>query len=419
MSEQMESNRGGVKEVEESALVPTYVGRQPMFNENLETRAYELLYRNSCDNWAEITDSDLATGQTFWNTFIELGQDNVAETQRAYVNVTPTFLRSNCIQIFPKEKLALELSAADLTDSQVVEFIQSLRNSGYRIVLDGHEPGNIDDEMLSKIDEIKLDVAAGPTEACKLIVTKANELGIVTIAKRIETFDCFEDCRRAGFNLFQGHFLSKPQIVVGGRVPADGIARMRLLAAINDTQSGLEKMQDAICNDVGLSYKLLHYVNSAMFAFSNKVESIQHAIMLLGMKWIRTWANLVILSGVSDKPSAIFNTAVIRGRMCELLSRETEEKNPDSFFTIGLFSTLECLFDRPMDEILEELPIAQNLKDALMTHEGIMGEALKCTINYEQSAWHEVGFQGMDSGAIRDTYVSALQWAAELRGSMS
>ncbi len=418
MASHLASNTNSVLKVEASALVPTYVGRQPMFNENLETRAYELLYRNSCDNWANIHDSDIATGQTFWNTFIELGQDHVADGQRAYVNVTPVFLRSNCVQIFPKDKLALELSPRDLADPAVIEVVKKLREDGYRIVLDGQGPDSIDEATFAFIDEVKISVAAGAPSDSSALVAKANESGITTIAKCIETFSCFEDCRRTGFKLFQGHFLAKPQIVMGGRLPADGLARMRLLAAVNESESGIEKMQEAISQDVGLSYKLLHYVNSAMFAFRTDVESIQHAVMILGMRWVRTWANLVILSGVTDKPAAIFNTAVIRGKMCELLSRETGSDEPEMFFTVGLLSTLESLLDRPMEEILGELPVAEHLKSALLQGEGQLGEALQCVLKYERSAWDDVDFAGLESGTIRDSYLTALQWAAELRGTL-
>ena len=419
MANQLGGKSGSLIEVEESALVPTYVGRQPMFDENLETRAYELLYRNSCDNWAEFGDSDLATGQTFWNTFIELGQDHVADGQRAYVNVTPAFLRSNCVQIFPKDKLALEVSPFDLSDPAVVKVIKDLRSDGYRIVLNGHGPDSIDESVFELVDELKIDVGIGAASESMPMVAKANAAGITTIAKCIETFDCFEECRRAGFKLFQGHFLAKPQIVMGGRLPADGLARMRLLAAVNDYESGIEKMQEAISQDVGLSYKLLHYVNSAMFAFRSDVESIQHAVMILGMRWVRTWANLVILSGVNDKPAAVFNTAVIRAKMCELLSRETKSDQPEMFFTVGLLSTLEALLDRPMEEILGELPISDELKDAILEKEGPLGEALQCALKYERSAWDDIQYANLDAGTIRDSYLTALQWAAELRGTIA
>ncbi len=419
MSSQVSSQSAEDQSTGNPSLLPTYVGRQPMFNANLETRAYELLYRSSIENWADIGDSDLATGQTFWNTFIELGQAHVAESQRAYINVTPTFLRSNCIEIFPKNKLALELRPQDLVDADVRHAIQQLRNDGYRIVLDGQGPETIDTDLFDLVDEIKIDVAVGGSpEKSASIVATANKAGITTIAKCIETFDCFEECRRAGFSIFQGHFLAKPQIVMGGRLPADGLARMRLLAAVNDSETGIEKMQEAISQDVGLSYKLLRYVNSAMFAFRTDVESIQHAVMILGMRWVRTWANLVILSGVTDKPEEIFNTAVIRGKMCELLSREIDHDQPEVFFTVGLLSTLPCLLDRSMEEILGELPVADELKDALLEQEGQLGKALNCTLKYERSAWDDITFGDLDPGTIRDSYLSALQWAADLRGTL-
>ncbi|MCB9833996.1 MAG: HDOD domain-containing protein [Planctomycetes bacterium] len=401
----------------ESALIPTYVGRQPIFDQNLETRAYELLFRHGLDNWADFSDSDWATGQTFWNGFVELGVDQIADGQRSYVNVTPLFVKSECIRIFPKERLALELQAGPAADEDLVSRLAELRDEGFRIVIDDFD-GSQAEAVTTLASELKIDWNEVGAEKATTLVAEARTRGQTCIAKNIETYEVFEACRKAGFAAFQGHFLARPQVVVGGRLPADGIGRMRLLAAVNDPEGGIEKLEEAIGQDVALSYKLLHYVNSALFALKSEVESIRHAVMILGLRWVRTWANLVILSGVKDRPQALFNLAVIRGKMCEQLARASNQPRPESFFTAGLLSALEALLARPMKEILDDLPLADDLRAALLEHNGVLGEALSCTLGYEQSAWGDLRFQGLDATAIRDSYLTALQWTAKLRGTL-
>ena len=399
----------------ESALVPTFVGRQPIFNSNIEIYAHEILFRNSIDNEANYSDSDFATGQSFWNTFMELGIENVCEDGRAYLNVTRLFILSGCVKLFPADVIALEVPCFEADDSELIRRIQELSREGYRIVLDGLKVEHLEQEYLAVIHEAKVDALETSAADFKLIM-KSRPKQLRIIAKNIETFDKFEKCRKLGCDNFQGFFLSRPQIVAGGRLAADSMTRMKLLSAVNDPETEIEELEQAISQDVALSYKFLRYVNSAMFSLSTEIESIHHAVMIMGQSWVRTWTNLVILSGISDKPKAVFSMAVVRAKMCELLAREIGAKNPETFFTTGLFSCLDALLDRPLDEILDSLPLADDLNQALMNHKGSLGEALDCALGYERSAWNELSFAELDGAQIRDAYIESLQWAADLRG---
>ncbi|MCA9320571.1 MAG: HDOD domain-containing protein [Planctomycetes bacterium] len=407
-----------IDELCSSRLVPTFVGRQPIFDENLEIVGFEILFRNGIEDQAAFSDSEFATSRTFWDTFVELGVDSVAPGSRAFLNATRAFVMSACTGLFPAKRTALEIRGDEDFDAEFIEALTRLSTDGYRIVIDGWDGRDLPIDLVEACMAIKIDARQyGPSEMedlCRAVEALKRR----RIAKNIETLDEFEACRRAGYQAFQGHFLSRPQVVAGGRLAHDGLSRLKLLAALNDPDASIEKLEAAISQDVALSFKLLNYVNSAMVSLRAEVQSIQHAIAILGAKWLRTWANLVILSAIDDRPRAIFATAVVRAKMCSLLAEKTGGAHPEVYFTTGLFSALDALLNRPLTEILDRLPLAEELRSALLNHEGEVGEALACCLHYERSRFDEVRCGELDSTDIRDCHIEALFWSSRLRSAL-
>ena len=163
--------------------------------------------------------------------------------------------------------------------------------------------------------------------------------------------------------------------------------------------------------DVALSYRLLRYINSAFFALPKAVNSIRDAVVYLGPNQIRQWASLLALSGINDKPPEVMRLALSRGKMCELLSMSARCAEPAMFFTVGLFSALELLLERPLHETLGELPIAEELRDSLLHHTASAGQALRATLSYEICEWPDVQFLNLDELAIRDAFIAASEWS--------
>lgn len=396
-------------------LVPTFVGRQPYFDVNLEVRGYHILHSNG--NFEAPADDG---GRAFWDTFVEIGLENVAEGQRVQLDAPRELILSDCLELFPAARVALSIDAGNgQADAAFLDALTRLREGGYQIIADRWSPEASPEALLDAIDGLTIDSQIFAADASAKVIESCKTRRLSCIAKNIETFTDFERCRGVGFDLYHGHFLSKPQIVAGGRLPADSVTRMRLLTAINDPNVTIDKLEEVVSQDVALSYKLLHYVNSAMFALPTDIQSIRHAVMILGQRWVKTWANMVVLSGTSDKPQSVFDTAVVRGKMCELLGKAGGADEPDTHFTVGLLSALDALMDRPMEEIIAELPLADELTGALLERKGELGEALSCVINYEESKWEDVAYGPLSSEQIRDAYVEALQWAADLRGTLA
>jgi EAL and modified HD-GYP domain-containing signal transduction protein len=176
----------------------------------------------------------------------------------------------------------------------------------------------------------------------------------------------------------------------------------------------MRELEDLIRQDVSLSYRLLRMVNSAYYALDTKVESIRHALVILGLKQIRAWLTILAMSEVNDRSNTLMTTAMIRGKMCELLALSMGYKQEDRFFTVGLLSILDAIMDLPMKEVLESLPLTDDINQALLKHTGSLGELLGCVIAYENGEWNTVDTTGLSSIALRDSYLASIAWASEI-----
>ncbi len=401
-------------ELRQRPVVPTFVGREPILDSNLEVQAWEISYRDGLDELDSGNENEFSTAQAFWNTFMELGVENVAPDWKAYLPVSREFLLGDCPEIFPPNRLALVLNAALLEDGEISSRLRELKSANYQLVLDGFLQDTAG-EFSDLIDAVKVDVAAVGSDEAVRIANKLDGRGVRRIAKNLSNYEEFEACRKCGFEAFQGRFLSRPQVVAGGRILHASVSKARMLAAINSSESSIDSLVELIEQDIALSFKLLKYVNSPLVGLRSTVESVRHAVMLLGERWLRTWTNLALLASIEGRPQAVFDLAIVRARMCENLGRLAESDRPEVFFTAGLFSTLDALLSRPLDEVLQDLPLTEELNGALLHLEGPVGQTLACTLAYEVADWEKVSLGALTSEEIRDAYIDSLRWAAELR----
>lgn len=395
------------------------VGRQPIFEKNLDLSGYELLFRASRADEAIFDNGEWATARVFWNTFVEMGLETVTDGRSANINVTPAFLLGDCTNLFDTKKIALEVSCSEqFATPAIIERIRELSRSGFRIVLDNYEPGAVADQLIDCVETVKINARGVAVDAMKAVLQPLQKRRLKKIATHVESRAVFEAAKTAGFDAFQGFFLSEPEIVVKERVPADAITRMRLLAVLNDPTKETDDLERVISQDIGISYRLLKYVNSALFSLSQKVESVRHALLLIGPRRVRSWANLIVLSAVGDNRHEVFTMAMVRSKMCELLAQKIGEKSPEIYQTAGLFSLLDVFVGRPLAEVVALLPLAEELRSAIVEKKGRIGEALKCVIDYERFQWHEPKFDVVDRSDLCRAYLDALKWTAEVRGAL-
>ncbi|MFN2337829.1 MAG: EAL and HDOD domain-containing protein, partial [Gammaproteobacteria bacterium] len=339
-----------------------FIGRQPIFDRELKLYAYELLFRSGMANHAGQFDGDQATSQVIVNVFMELGLDQIVGPHWAFINMTRAFIIASAPLPFPRDRVVLELLEDIRPDPEVIEGLRGFTDQGYQVALDDF----IYHESLRPLVElahiVKIDLMAVPREDLARHVEQLRQHQVKLLAEKIETEEEFEYCKGLGFDYFQGYFLSRPSVVQGSQLPPNRLAVLQLLAKVQDPNSDARDLELLISQDVALSYKLLRYINSAFFAFPKEIDSIRQAVVYLGMRAIKTWVSLLAVAGLGDKPVELVPQAMQRARMCELLARTARRPNPESYFTVGLFSLLEALMEAPLAQILEALPFSEEIR---------------------------------------------------------
>lgn len=389
------------------------VGRQPIFDRSLDVHGYELLYRTAGRTDAWFADADAASAEVIATGFVDIGLFNVVDRGRAYINVTRDFMFARELMALPADRVALEFPGDAVADDEFLEVLDDYKAEGYRLVMDGGRVTRENLALVKRVQVVKLDLNALGIDETLRQAELIAPLGREIIAYRVETEEQYRAVESAGVDYFQGFFFARPRIVSGSRVSSNKLTTLRLLAKLHDPETSVDEVSALLSQDAGLSYKLMRFINSAALSLPGKIESIQRAVVFTGIATIKRWASLMVVASVEDKPSELTRTLLVRARLCERLCAEAQVEEPGSAFTVGLFSGLDALLDCPLATAIEDMPLAPELEQALLAHQGALGESLACALAYEQGEWSNVSFRGLSAPAIGELYEEAVAWAGK------
>ena len=396
------------------------VSRQPIYRADCSELGYELLFRNRNEDRASFSDGDQATAEVIVNTFMEIGLNEMVGKHLAFINFDRNLILGNYCECLPQERVVLEILETITPDAEFVQKLRALRAKGYRIALDDFVCTEPFYPLLDVANFVKFDVMANDWASVESSVNTVRKYPVKLIAEKVETREQFERCKAFGFDYFQGYFFCRPQLVEGRRAPVSRLASIRLITKLNSPNVDVKELEQAIRQDVSLSYKLLRYINSAMYSLERPVNSIGHAIMLIGQQTLRTWASLILFTSFDDKARDIMVTGAVRARMCEHLATALRIPNPERLFLVGLLSVLDAILDRPMDQILPSLPLEPAIVDALLHQTGALAPVLRCVLEYENRHWDEARASvDLDEETIREAYRKALAWSLSTLNSIS
>jgi c-di-GMP-related signal transduction protein len=394
-----------------------FVARQPIFDKNKNIYAYELLFRDGAANYVPDIDGDVATTTLLSNTFFSIGMDRLTGGRKTFINFTQSLLEKRVPLLLPKETTVVEILEDVRPDPPLIEACAQLAARGYTLALDDFVYMPELDPLIDMADVIKFDFRLTPKAEIDTCLKQLPQKPLRLLAEKVETPDEFETAGNMGFELFQGYFFCKPEIIKGREIPGSQFNLMRIMAQINSETFSCDELEQLISRDMGISYKLFRYLNSAFFARANKVSSVKHALVFLGEKEIRRFVSLIAMSRLaSDKPHELIRAACIRGKFCELLGADAHESTaPSEMFTLGMFSLIDAVIDQPMDKILKELPLSDQIKRALVETRGHLAAYLELVRCYETGRWNHVTRLAhalkLDSRHLPDLYLQACQWS--------
>ncbi len=391
-----------------------FVARQPIYDKSLAVFGYELLYRSGDIEEAVFTDGSRATSETILNSFMEIGIDRLVGSAQAFINFPEKLLVGDSFTPILAEQSVLEILEDTRPTEEVIEGIKRLKEKGYKIALDDFQFKESLRPLLALADFVKIDVLALDESQIIKEIKYLKDYDLKLIAEKIETQEMKALCVDYGFDYFQGFFFCKPQLVKQKLIPTNKVVALNLLNKIQDPSLDYEEFQVILSQDVSLTYKLLRYINSAMFSLRREIESIKDAVVLLGQDNVKKWLSLILLSRMdTNKPNELIVVALIRGRMCELLAEELHPEVQPQMFIIGLFSVLDALMDVPMVDLLDTVILSTPIKLALLDQEGEQGEILDLVFAYEQFKFKQLVDHSIATDNLRNYYLESVQWTEQ------
>jgi EAL and modified HD-GYP domain-containing signal transduction protein len=259
---------------------------------------------------------------------------------------------------------------------------------------------------------VKLDAMRLGYHETLIELERMRRRGLRMLVEGVDTEDAFEVFRDAGFDLFQGLFYERPNLPANTALPVGHGAALGALCQLQLRGSDFDALEQIIRRDVALSFRLLRLVNSAHTGLPRTVGSIREALMLLGTRAVRQWAVALVLAGLDQRPHALLSTALVRARTCELILGCYDDADVAAHgFTAGLFSLLDAVLGAPMEQILNELPLSQDIALAITAHEGVAGRALAKAIAFERGEFDSPVLSGPTRSAVKVAYTDAVRWA--------
>ncbi|GAV19958.1 putative signal transduction protein containing EAL and modified HD-GYP domains [Mariprofundus micogutta] len=396
------------------------IGRQPIFDRDYNVVAYEMLFRGG----AQGSDVEM-TSQVMVNAVMDIGLENIAGALPVFFNIDESFLlhETGLSQALPQQQVVLEVLEHVNPGPAVLEACRNLKDAGYTLALDDVISVEHARPFVDLVDIIKVDWIEAEEDPGNIISAFRHE-NVKFLAEKIDSYEEAEKAKALGFDLYQGYFYCKPDIVSGSKPPE---SRMSVLRAMQQamTATSIDEMFDVVKQDVTLSYRLLKYINSAAFALRREVQSIEQALSLLGLSNIRRWLTLLTMTSLAEnKPKELIRQALWRARFLEMLARAMGDEAIEDDFLTGLFSILDALLDCSMQESLVEVSLAEHVHNGLIDARSAMGEKLAVARALETGDWDVIRLFSNDGKRITYAELTRLQtesmlWADQQMAALS
>ncbi len=367
-----------------------YVAKQPILDREQKTYGYELLFRTGLDEQAAvIKDADFATGDVATYGFVKT-QEDINQSKRIFINYTESLILEGAPRALPSSVTVIEVLENIASSPDIMEELIKLKQEGYLIAIDDFDNSRETDEALLDIaDIIKVDVLdKSPDEIAKLF-NQIKDKKALKLAEKVESRSTFEYLHRLGFDFFQGFFFARPQNLTGKKIHSSQSSKIRVLSAINDANLDTEKIIELVNADASITYRLLRLLNSAAFGLSMKIESVRHAVVLLGNSRMRYWLRMVVLSDINakDNPKELLLLALVRAKFLEKLTQDGHipDVHPETMSLFGMLSLLDIMLATPFPIIFKELPLSQNFQDGYTNPNTPLGKYLALLISLENN----------------------------------
>ncbi|HTH95700.1 MAG TPA: EAL domain-containing protein [Rhodocyclaceae bacterium] len=413
--------------IEKPELTPDgdslFVGRQPILDHKQGLVAYELLFRDSHENAANVNDALSATATVITNAFGELGIEQVLGPYKGFINCDAAMLLSDLPELLPADRIVLEVLENVEATPEIIERCTELKARGFTIAVDDFTY-ELDrwQRLLPLTDIVKVDLLQLSSEQLTETTHLLRQYPLKLLAEKVDTGEAADTCRNLGYNFFQGYYFARPSMLTGQKLGQSQAALLKLMAMVlQDVET--RELENAIKQQPGLAFNLLRLTNSVAMGLRLNVTSLRHAITILGRRQLQRWLQLAIYSNPNSSsfPSPLMHLAATRGRLIELLAASTRPNDhtfQDHGFLTGIMSLMPSLLGVPMQQVLKGLSLDTGVIDALTEHNGELGLLLSLAESLEQDNIVVTRLLaqrlGLSPGVVNNQLAHALAWVGSL-----
>ena len=396
-----------------------FLACQPILTARRKLFGYEILSRYGPENYCRALPESPLHVNAMDELFL-MGIQTITEGVPAFVNCTRDFLVNDFLTLMPKEVVVGEILETVAPDAEVMEACRRIKKLGYRLALDDYCDSPESRQLMEIADFVKIDVLMTSFAEQERLVRYCHARELPVLAEKVETDQQFKHCQEIGYDYFQGYFFCRPQIVGRRSVPANKRVYLELLRAANEEQFNLHKIGMIFKRDVSLSYRLLRYLNSAAFAFPSEIHSIPHALTLLGERAMRKWISLVSVAALGDSVADdLLRLPLQRAMFCELIGQRCGmHKEMSELFLMGLLSVMDVLLNMRMIDVLKEIPVAEDIKKALLGRGGKYRAVFEVVLDYETGTWEQLAQEaqqvGLHENFLPELYMKSVKWVCEV-----
>lgn len=374
-----------------------FIGRQPIIDHNGHLHGYELLFRQSFDNFAApISCNTQATCRVLVNALNNFGSRKLLGKHYGFINIDHTFFDTPLFNAIPSEKFVLEILESTLVDDEFITNVKNLKEQGYTFALDDMD---LSEEMIVRFESIfeylsyvKIDLFSAEKEKIHEKINLFEEYkGIKLLAEKVESLEDYEYYKTLGFTYFQGYFYEKPTVFTQKRFDPSHRVLLEVIALI-DANADIKELEAKLLNCPHLIMNLLKYINSVEIGVKEPISSLRHAMALLGRESLKQW---ILLFLYADAIGPMFSepillSALFRAKMMSCLVSCMDPPLHDEAFLTGLLSLFDVMFGLPMNEVLSGVNLSDSILSALIDNEGKLGEMLSLVVSIEEENFTHV-----------------------------
>ena len=410
------------------AVEKFFLGRQPILDKKQQIVGYELLFRSEESLLAaNFLDSHVASASVILNALSDFGFQDVLGRHKGFFNVTYQMLMSDAVELLPKDRVVIELLESIMANEELVERCRTLKALGFTLALDDHVYSPSFHEIYQLVDIVKLDVLQTPADELADTVGKLRAWPLLLLAEKVESFEDYSFCSALGFDLFQGYYFARPVVLKQNKFDVTKVTMLQLMRqVISETE--ISEIEETFKENPGLTYNLLRLVNSVGTGLRQRIKTLRHALMVLGLEQLKRWVTLALYANNDSNgvQSPLLEIAAMRGKLMEQLVRslpgaEGKDRAERAFMT-GVLSLIDVLFEVSMAELVEKLYLVDDVRAALLERGGGLGGLLLLAEKLEQADFHAVSLQLEYCGLTLDQLLAAqletIAWSSRLSSSI-